>query len=113
MKVAEMSQEMVKMWTWLYKHPAHDREYYVTHVAKLSKPWKNLCPLCDLELTGDKCSKCLMAEADQKATFCSDPESPLNKWKTTDTNNPDNRTYFAGEVVAVAQRLTGRLGASR
>ncbi len=112
MKVVDRSKEMVKMWTWLYKHPAHDREYYVTHVAKLSKPWKNLCPLCDLELTGDKCTNCLMSGEGQKVTFCSDPESPLNKWKITDTSNPDNRTYYAGEIIAIAQKLMGKLKGS-
>lgn len=112
MKVIEMSKEMLKMWTWLYKHPAHDREYYMTHVAKLSKPWKNLCPLCEMELTGDKCSKCLMSEEVQKGTFCSDPESPLNKWKGTATDNPDNRTFYAGEVIAVAKKLMGKLRVS-
>jgi hypothetical protein len=112
MKVVDRSKEMVKMWTWLYKHPAHDREYYVTHVAKLSKPWKNLCPLCDLELTGDKCTNCLMSGEGQKVTFCSDPESPLSKWKITDTSNPDNRTYYAGEVIAIAQKLMGKLKGS-
>ena len=73
MKIAEMSKEMVKMWTWLYKHPAHDREYYVTHVAKLSKPWKNLCPLCDMELTGDKCTKVLNGRSGSKSNILCRP----------------------------------------
>ena len=53
-----------------------------------------------------------MAEADQKVTFCADPESPINKWKTTNTNNPDNRTYYAGEVIAIARKLMGKAGGS-
>ena len=112
MKVFEMSKEMVKMWTWLYKHPAHDREYYITHVAKLNQPWKNLCPLCELEKDGEKCSKCLMTEEPQKGTFCSDPESPLNQWKNTATNNPDNRTYFAGKIIAIAKKIMVKFSAS-
>jgi hypothetical protein len=113
MKILEMATEMVAMWTWLYKHPAHDREYYVTHVAKLAKPWKNLCPLCELELIGDKCTNCLMTSEEQKGTFCADPESPLNKWNATSTDNPDNRTYYAGEVMVIARNLIGKLRDSR
>ncbi|MFH0784538.1 MAG: hypothetical protein V2B20_21620 [Pseudomonadota bacterium] len=112
MKIREMAKEMVAMWTWLYKHPAHDREYYVTHVAKMTDPWKNLCPLCDLESSGNKCTNCLMIDEDQKSTFCDDLESPLRKWNATSFNNPDNRTYYAGEVIAIAGKLVKRAHAS-
>jgi len=105
MEAFDKSKEMVKMWTWLYKHPAHDREYYIKHVAKLTKPWSNSCPFCELEMSGEKCPKCHIAGAELKDTFCCDPESPLSKWKTTDAADPYNRTYYAGEVIAVAQKL--------
>jgi hypothetical protein len=112
MKKNEMLKEMVTMWTWLYKHPAHDREYYMTHVLKLAQPWKNLCPLCELDPLGQKCAECLMKEGNQAGNFCSDPDSPLNKWKDTNTNNPDNRTFYAGEVIAIAKRIKGKVGAA-
>ena len=39
----ETLNDMIKMWMWLYKHPAHDQNYYVSYVAHLDRPWKNNC----------------------------------------------------------------------
>jgi hypothetical protein len=102
-------KEIAIMWTWLYKHPAHDRKYYETYVAKLSQPWKNDCPICDQET--DTCPECPMQYPEQNGTFCTDPESPLQKWKTTATSNPDFRTLYSGEIVAIAQNAIERLAA--
>ena len=102
-------KEVTAMWTWLYRHPAHDREYYEAHVAKLNQSWKNDCPICDLE-TGS-CPECPMKYAEQNGTFCSDPESPLQKWKATTLDNPDFRTLYSGEIIAIAQDATKRLEA--
>jgi hypothetical protein len=110
MQKIEALKEITKMWIWLYKHPAHDREYYVTHVAKLAQPWKNYCPLCNLE--DGKCPDCLMKWGEQNGTFCTDPESPLQKWKETTTDNPDYRTLYSGEIIAIAKNATGTLTAA-
>ena len=110
MQKIEALKEITKMWIWLYKHPAHDREYYVTHVAKLAQPWKNYCPLCNLE--DGKCPDCLMKWEEQNGTFCTDPESPLQKWKETTTDNPDYRTLYSGEIIAIAENATGKLTAA-
>jgi hypothetical protein len=37
----EALDDMRKMWMWLYKHPAHDKQYYVSYVANLDRPWGN------------------------------------------------------------------------
>jgi hypothetical protein len=110
MKKLEALDETTKMWIWLYKHPAQDKKYYVTHVAKPDKPWKNDCPLC--EIAENDCSNCLMQWEEQNGTFCSDPESPFRKWKATSLDNPDHRTWYAGEVIAMAQKVAGTLKAT-
>jgi hypothetical protein len=99
----EALDDMRKMWMWLYRHPAHDKQYYVSYVANLDKPWKNDCPICDL--ADGKCSDCLLQLKYLKGTFCTDPESPFRKWKETTTDNPDSRTFYAGEIIALAQEI--------
>ena len=93
----EALDDMRKMWMWLYKHPAHDKQYYVSYVANLDRPWKNDCP---------------MKWEEQNGTFCTDPESPLQKWKETSTDNPDYRTLYSGEIIAIANKAMKRLTAS-
>ena len=110
MEKIQALKEIVKMWIWLYKHPAHDRAYYVNHVVKLDKPWKNFCPLCDLE--NGKCPDCLMKYEEQKGTFCSDPESPLQKWKATPLDYPDSRTMHSGSIIAIAQNALRKQAAT-
>jgi hypothetical protein len=110
MNKIEALKEATKMWTWLYKHPAHDEKYYVTHVARLSEPWKNNCPVC--ELAEDTCANCLMTWDEQNGTFCTDPESPFRKWKETRLDNPDFRMMYAGDIIAMTKEISGRLGAS-
>lgn len=108
MKKLEALNEMTKMWIWLYKHPAQDKKYYVTHVAKLEKAWKNDCPLC--EVAENNCSNCLIQLDEQQGTFCTDPESPFKKWKATSLDKPDYRTWYAGKIIAMAQEATGTMG---
>jgi hypothetical protein len=103
----EALDDMKKMWMWLYKHPAHDKKYYASYVAKLDRPWKNDCPICDL--AEQKCSDCLMQWDEQKDTFCTDTESPFRKWQETTTDNPDYRTLYAGEIIALAIAVKGKL----
>ncbi len=110
MKRIEALNETAKMWVWLYKHPAQDKKYYVTHVAKLAKPWKNDCPLC--EVAENTCSNCLMQFEEQKGTFCKDPESPFCKWQATSLDNPDYRTLYAGEMIAIAKNAARTLTAT-
>ena len=99
--------ETEKMWTWLYKHPAHDELYYVKHVAKMQKPWKNNCPVC--ELADGACSSCIIAW--DNGTFCTDPESPYSKWQATTLDNPDYRTLYAGDIIAITRTLRREIGA--
>jgi hypothetical protein len=106
----EALDDLRKMWMWLYKHPAHDIKYYVSHVANLDRPWKNDCPLCDL--ADEKCSDCLMKWEKQKGTFCTDPESPFRKWMETTRDNADYRTLYAGEIIALAQEIKEKLSAA-
>ena len=103
----EALDDMTKMWMWLYKHPAHDKKYYVSHVANLDRPWKNDCPICDL--ADLKCSNCLMQLEELKGTFCTDPESPFRKWKETTRDNPDTRMQYAGDIIALAHITKKRL----
>jgi hypothetical protein len=110
MKKIDALKEITAMWTWLYKHPAHDRTFYEAHVAKLDQPWKNDCPICNQE--ADTCPDCPMKWEEQKGTFCTDPESPLQKWKETSTDNPDYRTLYSGEIIAIANKAMKRLTAS-
>ena len=105
-KIAAVN-EVEKMWTWLYKHPAHDENYYVKHVARLQKPWKNNCPACDL--VEGVCANCLMAWENQSTTFCTDPESPFRKWQETTLDNPDYRTMYAGDIIALARTIRGKM----
>jgi hypothetical protein len=109
MNTIDALNEAEKMWIWLYKHPAHDENYYVKHVARLQKPWKNNCPVCDL--AEGTCENCLMAWDNQNATFCTDPESPFRKWQETTLDNPDSRTMFAGDIIALTRTIRGRMSA--
>lgn len=110
MKKIEALNEAMKMWVWLYRHPAQDRKYYMTYVAKLDTPWKNDCPLC--EISENNCASCLMQTETDKGTFCTDPESPFSKWQTTSLDNPDYRTLYAGEIAAITKNKADALMAS-
>lgn len=95
-------QEFKKMWTWLYQHPAHDKKYYVKHVAKADPAWKNDCPLC--ALSDDDCTECLLLWDKGEGSLCSDPASPLSKWQKTHLNDPNFRTWYAGQIVDITQK---------
>lgn len=103
MEKQEALNEVLKMWTWLYKHPAHDKEYYGTYVSRQTKPWKNNCPVC--EIADDTCSNCLLTVDDPKETFCTAPDSPYRKWLETPVDNPDYRTLYAGDIIALARKV--------
>ncbi len=94
--------EFKKMWTWLYQHPAHDKKYYVKHVAKVDPAWKNDCPLC--ALSDDDCKECLLLWDNGDGSLCSDPASPLSKWRKTHLNDPNYRTWYAGQIVDITQK---------
>lgn len=99
----EALMEFKKMWTWLYQHPAHDKRYYVKHVVKADPAWKNDCPLCELS-TGDGCKECLLLWDNGEGSLCSDPGSPLSKWRNTHLNDPNYRTWYAGKIVDITQK---------
>lgn len=96
-------EEFKKMWDWLYRHPAHDKQYYVKHVAKADPPWKNDCPLCDFSY-GD-CTECLSLWDEGNGSLCDDPNSPLNKWRKTYLGDPHFRTWYAGKVSSLVDNL--------
>lgn len=97
-----------KMWTWLIGYPAHDRDYYMTHVAKLDEQWSNRCPLSNSSNVKD-CSGCKMLWGSQNGTLCSDPSSPLVKWQTAKKELPDDRSYFASQLAVLAMHCIHEL----
>ncbi len=94
----------MKMWTWLYSHPAHDRKYYMRHVAKLNDMWENSCPL-STSPKAHECGGCQMLWQSDKGTLCTDPDGPLYKWNKTDRQQPDVRSFYAGHVAALIMHL--------
>lgn len=96
-------EEFKKMWTWLYRHPAHDKRYYVKHVVKADPAWKNDCPLCEIS-EGDQCTECQILWDEGKGSLCTDPDSPLSKWKQTHLNDPNFRTWYAGKLVDITKK---------
>lgn len=105
MSKTEKLQEFHKMWTWLYKHPAHDPQYYVAHVAKPDTPWVNNCPLAIT--TGEDCVECLMMWDNGAGNLCHDTSSPMTKWRTSDMDDPDNRMWYAGKMVEMSKKALG------
>jgi hypothetical protein len=103
MERSEALQEFKKMWTWLYKHPAHDSKYYVKHVAKPEQGWKNDCPLC--ALSDGECKECNALWDQGNGSLCSDPESPFSQWRKTHLNDPNFRTWYAGKIVDLADQV--------
>ncbi len=100
-------KEFKKMWTWLYQHPAHDKKYYVKHVAKPEGGWKNDCPLCELS-GGHDCTECLDVWDHGSGSLCEDPESPLNKWKKTHLSDPNYRTWYAGKLIDITEKTIAK-----
>jgi len=96
-----------KMWTWLSGYPAHDREYYMKHVAKLGKPWINSCPLATAE--GNECNGCRLLWYSKQGTLCTDVESPLYKWMNTSRQTPDDRSFYASHVAVLAMNTMREL----
>ncbi len=94
-------EEFKKMWIWLYRHPAHDKKYYVRHVARPLNGWRNNCPLCALSANQD-CTECLDVWNHGEGTLCEDPNSPLYKWERTHLNDPNDRTWYAGKLIDIA-----------
>lgn len=102
MITSEALQELKKMWTWLYKHPAHDQKYYIQHVIKADSEWQKDCPLCE-HLEGD-CSQCLTIYDKGNGTICEDLQSPVNRWRNTHLADPDYRMWYASKVVGIADK---------
>jgi len=74
----------------------------VKHVAKADPPWKNDCPLCNL--SEGECTACLSLWDNGHGNLCSDPDSPLSKWRTTQLSDPNFRTWYAGKIVDIVQK---------
>lgn len=89
-----------KMWTWLSGHPAHDREYYIEHVAKIDPLWRNCCPLANRE--SEDCDGCIAIWHSENGSLCTDPDAPIYKWQATSRRHPDYRTYYASKVAVLA-----------
>ena len=100
----EQLLEFQEMWTWLSEHPAHDRDYYMRYVVKLEHPWPHNCPM---STDPDKdCDSCALMWNAKNGNLCTDPESPLNKWKTTNVEYPDKRTHYAGQLANLAVKAS-------
>lgn len=93
-----------KMWGWLMGFPAHDQRYYMTHVARLDTRWVNDCPLSNKSEVS-KCDGCKMLWKSEQGTLCTDTSSPLYKWKHTDTDHPDDRSYYASQIAVLAMKF--------
>lgn len=92
-----------KMWTWLMAYPAHDREYYMKHVAKLDAPWHNSCPLSEGASVGD-CNGCKSLWDSSQGTLCTDPGAPLSKWEKTERDLAETRSLYASQVAVLAMK---------
>ena len=101
-------EEFQKMWTWLYRHPAHDKRYYVKHVVKADPAWRNDCPLCDTAEDDSGCKECLKLWDKGKGSLCADPDSPLSRWKSANLNDPNFRSWYAGQVADLAKKAAQR-----
>lgn len=97
-----------RMWTWLIGYPAHDREYYMKHVVKLDEMWANGCPLSN-STKERECDGCAQLWESKNGTLCTDPEAPLFKWRTTKRQQPDRRSFYAGQVAVLAMNLIQQL----
>jgi len=95
-------KEFQKMWTWLSSHPAHNQEYYMKHVAKLATPWRDSCPLC--HTAEGPCRNCEALWQSKYGGLCSDKNSPLNKWRQTSVDDPDNRTWYANRIALLGRQ---------
>ena len=96
-----------KMWTWLSGHPAHDREYYMKHVAKIDPPWLNCCPLANKEQ--EECDGCIAIWDSENGSLCTDPDAPIYKWLATSRHHPDFRSYYASQAAVLATKaIRGR-----
>lgn len=94
--------DFMKMWKWLSAHPAHDQEYYMKHVAKLDEAWEKGCPLC--HSAEGVCTNCENLWKTARGSLCQDMDSPLNKWRKTSVDDPDNRTYYANRMATLSMR---------
>jgi hypothetical protein len=90
-----------KMWAWLSGYPAHDRTYYMQHVVVPRENWMNNCPLCNSEHLNN-CDGCKFLWQSRQGTLCTDLDSPLYKWRATDIQQPDERSFYASQVAVLA-----------
>ncbi|MGW8194613.1 MAG: hypothetical protein ACWGOX_10145 [Desulforhopalus sp.] len=97
-----------KMWTWLLAHPAHDSEYYLSHVLETEKVWLNACPLADSS-SAENCHGCEQLWKSDQGNLCTDPDSPLFKWLNASIHEPDDRSYYASQVAVLAMKRIRRL----
>jgi len=104
MENTQAMEEFKKMWTWLYRHPAHDKKYYVKHVAKADPAWRNDCPLCDMAPEDKGCTECLKIWDKGQGSLCDDPDSPLSRWKKAKLNDPNFRSWYAGQIADIADK---------
>jgi hypothetical protein len=100
--------EFKKMWTWLSGYPAHDREYYMKNVVKLEKFWMRGCPLATSD--DDDCDGCRSLWKSNTGSLCSDSNSPLYKWRKTSPQRPDDRSYYASHIAAIAMNGLREMG---
>lgn len=73
------------------------------HVAKLETPWKHSCPLCHTA-EESPCKNCEQLWQAKEGGLCADQNSPLNKWRQTSVDDPDNRTWYANRIALLGQQ---------
>jgi hypothetical protein len=108
MKGKEELIKFKKMWTWLTAYPAHDREYYMKHVAKLDEVWVNSCPLSN-SMYAKNCTGCQLLWDSNEGTLCNDPSAPVYKWNNTERHQPDKRSFYASQVAVLAMMINRQL----
>ncbi len=99
-----------KMWTWLSGYPAHDRAYYIKHVAKLDDTWIRSCPLAN-NPDENSCDGCRLLWNSENGTLCTDADSPLYKWMHASRHHPDDRVYYASHVAVIGMNALKEMGA--
>lgn len=97
-----------KMWAWLTAYPAHDREYYIRHVAKLDTVWVNECPIAN-STSVYNCTGCQLLWSSSHGNLCTDPGAPLYNWHNTGRHQPDERSFYASQIAVLAMKLIRQL----
>ena len=76
-------------------------------MAKLGKAWVNGCPLSNMS-EEKNCAECKELWPSDIGALCTDPNAPLDKWKTTARSCPHDRSFYASQTAVLAIRFLQR-----